>query len=601
MKKYLPSIYITLALSMKLLPVQAQYVLKEADGQFALFNYSRAIELYQKAYLQKQSLHAAERLAESYRLNSNFEKAAHWYSIVVKMPESKQEDIFNYAQVLQQNARYGEAKAVYLAYFEKSGKSDDVRKTLALASCDSAISWMAKPKNIKLRNLEHFNSAQSDWGARRYESSLVFSSDRENPQLAQNLQPRFLKFDGAKLPDRKVYGWTGNGYLKLYQGQDDAAIAQFPIPTGPAYHVGPASFSTDGKTAFFTLTHIPEKLDKGKTVTTIHTEVYYSSKDSSGRWGKPEGLEYNNALVYSLADPYLSADGNRLYFSSDMPGGMGGSDIYYIDRSTSGEWGKPQNLAAINSQGNERTPFIDGKGHLFFASDGRIGMGGLDIFVHDPITGNIDNLGYPANSPQDDFAYFSSDKLDEAYLSSNREGGKGSDDLYSLDPFHQRSPAVNPLSGPLQNTSAGNTDRSVEDRKPLPVPQQQNEPLQALNADIRLENIYYDFDRYAIRSDAAAQLDKVVKIMLENADIYIQLSSHTDSRGDDAYNLKLSQRRAEAAAAYLIAKGISAIRVAFQGYGETRLLNRCTNGVHCSAAEHQLNRRTALTVKRIMP
>ena len=574
MKKFQCSIIGCLAVLFALqTTVKAQYVLTEADQQYTLYNYNKAIMLYQRAYQKKASLHAAERLAECYKNQQNYAEAERWYAISSAMPGAQAENTLYYAQALQSNAKYAEAKQQYDKYAEQNKGLSEKQRDIWLRSCDSAMHWMKFPTEITIQNEKSLNSAQSDWGATKSNSQLLFASDRnmegKDPQTASR---PFLKFDGIKTPNRSVYGWTGNSYLRLYSQHGSDSVQVVSIKTGTPYHVGPASFTADGRTMYFTLTKIPkdgvyEKVKGSKDkLATVNVEIYSSISTRDGEWSAPSPFKYNNAAEFSLGDPFITADGKRLYFASDMPGGKGGMDLYVCEKTTGDEWGVPVNLKDINTEGNERSPALDEANGFYFSTDGRVGMGGLDIYSATIIEGEISeprNLGYPANSPQDDFAFNKITKY-TGYLSSNRAGGLGGDDIYSFS---------------------------------LPVPKKivYTDPT-VLNKEIRLENIYYDFDKWNIRPDAAVELDKLVRILKENPTIWIVLGSHTDSRGDDAYNQRLSQSRAESAVEYIINRGIDKNRITAKGYGETRLLNRCSNGVNCSIAEHQLNRRTEFTI-----
>ncbi|SMC70529.1 OmpA family protein [Pedobacter africanus] len=583
MRRTQPLVLTVLILLLNLSIVQAQYILKEADQQFDLLNYDKAIALYTQAYRKKATAYTAQRLAEAHRLKNDYPAAEHWYAVAVKLPDSKNDNILNYAKSLQQNTKYSEAKAQYLNYFSKEDTLSSTVKAQLLASCDSAINWMKSPAQVEVNNLSSVNGPQSDWGAVMYQNALVFASDRANPNGNHYVKTPFLRFDGAKFPDRKIYGWTGNAYLKLYVQQGTDSIGAFPVNAQTNYHIGAASFTADGNTLYFTMTRIPEKLVKDKRNTaTINVEIY-SSKRSDKKWEEPIPFKYNNANAWSVGDPFISGDGNRLYFVSDMPGGLGGTDIYYADKLQSGEWGDAVNFREVNSEGNERSPFITKEGLFYFATDGRTGMGGLDVFRRAKNASGedqIENLGFPVNSPQDDFAFHTDVNTGISYLSSNRFGGKGSDDIYSVENKIINSPAI-VAKEPTDPLAA---------RKELPQqPAETNQP-------VRLENIYYDFNKWNIRPDAAVELEKLVEIMKDNSGIWIELGSHTDSRGKDAYNFSLSQKRAESAVRYIISRGIEKNRIAAKGYGETQLLNRCSNGIKCTEAEHQLNRRTEFRI-----
>ncbi len=228
--------------------VYGQYVLKEADTQFELLNYHKAIDLYRQAFKKKKTLHTAEKLVACYSQIHDYLQMENLSATVLEMDTLKAENRLIYAMALQNNSKYAEAKLQYQKYGTQSKGLRFNELNRWLKSCDSAIHWLKKPEKTLIRNEEKLNTAQSDWGAKPFKNLIVFSSDRT---VRQSTARPFLKFDGAKLPDRKTYGWTGNSYLKIYQ-QDtlSGSIELFPLNTGSNYHTGPASFSADGKEVY---------------------------------------------------------------------------------------------------------------------------------------------------------------------------------------------------------------------------------------------------------------------------------------------------------------------------------------------------------------
>ncbi|QPH40489.1 OmpA family protein [Pedobacter endophyticus] len=647
MNKIVTFLSLTIALTSSSQLLKAQYVIKEADAQYELLNYSKAINLYEEAYKKKATLHTAERLAESYQLLSNYVQAESWYATAVSMPDSKAENTLNYAKMLQQNSKYTEAKAQYISYFQKAGNVSESLRRSWLASCDSAINWMKNPRAVLIANQKDLNSAQSDFGSFPYQNGLIFISDRTSKQADIKTKKPFLKFDGARLPNEKVYGWTGNGYLKLYIKQGTDSVAPFPLNANTNYHVGAATFTADGNTVYFTSTRLPERIDKATD--TIKLGIYSSTKGNGGDWTAPVAFAYNNVNKYSTGDPFITSQGNRLYFVSDMAGGLGGTDIYYVEKTSEGEWGKPVNMQSVNTPGNERTPFVDGENRFYFASDGGVGMGGLDIFElakNGSGAEQVKNMGYPINSPQDDFAFNINSANGAVYLSSNRTGGLGSDDIYSFDNktifafklngrvydkatnqpvananvtlqredgsalkvetdasgifnFKLNDGADFTLSGEKRNYRSDVAQLNTKGLSSLTTIEKDLflEPID-FSKEIVLRDIYYDFDKWEIRPDAALALDKLVATLNDNPTIWIELASHTDSRGNAVYNQVLSEKRAKAAVQYIVSKGINKNRIEAKGLGENELLNRCSDGVKCTAAEHQLNRRTTFKIVR---
>ncbi|HEY9262219.1 OmpA family protein, partial [Chitinophaga sp.] len=290
---------------------------------------------------------------------------------------------------------------------------------------------------------------------------------------------------------------------------------------------------------------------------------------------------YNNAEEWSTGHAAITGDGNTLYFVSDRPGGQGGADIWFCLRDSSGGWQSPRNCGAvINTPDDELFPVVGRDGNLYIASRGHTGIGGLDIFS---VTGARDqwdepvNMRPPINSSYDDFYFVPADSVN-GYLASNRPGGKGSDDIYVF--VRQASPVEPPSAI-------------------IPPPNPPRPGIPQPGEVFTLTNLYYDFDKSYIRSpDATAVLDSLALVLIRYPEIKIELSAHTDSRGSDTYNMSLSRKRADKAVQYLVTKGISNERMTAHGYGESRLVNHCSNGVKCTEADHQANRRTEITVTR---
>ena len=384
----------------------------------------------------------------------------------------------------------------------------------------------------------------------------------------------------------------------------------------------------------------------------------YSARYNNGKWQDLKAFAYNNPDKYSVGHPALSIDGNILYFASDMPGGYGGTDIYFSIKQKDGSWSVPKNAGSkINTAGKEAFPTIDKEGTLYFSSDGLPGMGGFDIFSS---TGSKDewsdpvNLKYPMNSPKDDFYVYFTETGKSGYFSSNRDGGKGEDDIYYFSPTPRPIPEVPKtlvIAGIVKEKNEDNSTSILKGAN-IKIDDMTSNALVSLvsneqgkfyskadcgdayeiiaskdeyftksksikatcttlhdtvfvelildkiiiNKPIVLKNIYYDFDKWNIRSDAAFELDKLVTILNDNPQIKIELGSHTDCRGSNEYNQVLSQKRAESAVAYIISKGIDVGRITARGYGESVPVNKCVDGVSCTEDEYQLNRRTEFKV-----
>jgi outer membrane protein OmpA-like peptidoglycan-associated protein len=430
-----------------------------------------------------------------------------------------------------------------------------------------------------------------------------------------------------------------------------------PDALNQGWHDGPVCFNKSFTEIFINRTilyHDKGKKEHGNFRT--HLLKIYTAVRNGEQWSKPEPF-FLNSDDYSVGHPALSPDGRTLFFVSDMPGGFGGTDLYMCTME-GGKWGNPVNLGAIiNTFGNEMFPYIAENGDLYFASDGLPGFGGLDVFVSRKINGQWtrpENLGLPINSSCDDFAMILGRDGVSGLFSSNRPGGMGSDDIYSF-----RKIRVNPKPEiPVASVSGYVKDRTTKEPIPAatvflaeegtgkvlvlktntkgyfktPVRKGKSYTIKAIqtkytedcypfafdslnkqndlsiprdllleklevNRAYRLDNIYYDFDKWNIRNDAQPALDYLVNIMRENP-VTIELGSHTDCRGSVEYNKELSQKRAESAVRYIANRGIGFNRIVAKGYGKSQLLNKCNceAGVTCTKAEHQLNRRTEFKI-----
>lgn len=648
-----------------------QYIIKEANKQATLYNYAAAIPLYKKAYKKKESAEAVHGLAEAYRLLKEYPEAAEWYAKLVAMPEHTAADELYYAGILMNNEQYAAAKGVLNGYLGKT-PGDKLAESMR-AGCDSAVKWLAAPVRGDMENLKGLNSEWSDWSTAFRSGKVIFASDRPYDSLRRD-----ALFNNSNIK-RKYYGYTGNSYLHLYEsnGLDSGHLKPMARNVNGDYHSADASYTTDGKTLYYAVTDLAKKRGSllGKeTPYTLNVEIRTQQWDEGkGAWKQLPAFPFNEIFNYSIGDPFISADGKTIYFAADYGAkGNGGADIYYSTMDANGQWQAPVNMGpGINSAGNDRSPMFDSTGVFYFSTDGRPGLGGLDIFSAKRVNGEwvARNMGVPVNSAQDDFApaYNGTNTL---YFSSNRKGGKGSDDLYRFTPakilvFSLEGKAIDkktksPLGDAqislrnkatsavvnVNTDSEGNFHFALDSlsaygldgekalfRPDLGVAVTTNGLTESavLHRDLYLEkievetvvnkpkdpapakgvgvprkidlagqfdpqNIYFDLGKADVRPDAAKELDKLINLMKENPEWKVDMSFHTDSRSNDAYNLKLSQRRAASTLAYFLSKGIDKKRLTAKGYGETKLINRCANGVNCTEAEHQANRRTEFVI-----
>lgn len=626
---------------------RGQYVIRKADRQAELYNYARAIPLYKKAYNKKRTAAAARGAAEAYRHINEYAFAESWYTKLVQMPEHATTDELYYAEVLMNNSKYAEAKTVLDSFLRKdagNGIAVNMRK-----GCDSAVKWLAAPAKGRLENVQALNSPWSDWSTAFTNGKMIFASDRPYDSLHRKV------FAGTSNIVKKYYGWTGNSYLHLYEGNDKDSnnISLLGRDINGYYHSANASYTADGKKFYYAVTELLRKRGTflgNDEPYTLNIEIKEQQWDTVKQaWKQASLFPYNGVFRYSVGDPCISPDGKTLYFAASYQDkGYGGTDIYYSRMDEAGKWQAPVNMGPeINTPGDERTPAFSADGVFYFASDGRPGMGGLDIYKAyrggETAAWQVVNMGSPVNSPQDDFA----PAFDKAvfYFSSNRTGGKGSDDIYRFNAARVSLFSLSgkvfdkqtslPLTGvvvTLDNKQTGAPQKVITDNEgnyhfmldsasayELSVVKTGFSSVSAinisttgitanslrrdvymeqaeLNKPVVLENIYFDLNKADIRQDAAAELAKLVKLMEDNPTWRVEISSHTDARASDGYNMKLSQRRAASVMNYLVSRGIGRERLTAKGYGESKLMNRCADNVPCTEEDHQLNRRTAFTI-----
>ena len=658
--------YLVLLIAFILAGTVAQAQINQADKLFKSYSYSTAIPLYLKI-AQKPGdpdrNYAIVKLADCYRLTNDQLNAKAWYSRAVKLPDCENINWFYYGKALQSAQEYDLAKDAFLKYDYLN--PDDPRGKEFAEFCSEIQTLSDKPANFEIKHFNTLNSAQSDFGPAFYGDGIIFVSDRR-----QNFM------------NDKKYEWTNSNYLDLYFAtpkyldeffQDMNAPKSFGGKFNQTYHDGPASFARHDSLLYLTRTG---KGSEGKDADNYRTDrlkIFWSAY--KGSWSKTEPF-FLNSDDYSVGHPVLTPRGDTIYFVSDKPGGLGGTDIYSCIWKD-GQWEQPVNLGeTVNSSGNEMFPSINGN-HLYFASNGLAGFGGLDIFRSTLTNGKwtkAENVGQPINSSFDDFAMILDSKGKKGFFSSNRPGGMGSDDIYAcklidkklsssksektdlsgkdqfpcppedslaieISGFIKDKQTLKPISGAtvfLLDTQTGKakvlktdangqfktmgskgilyvvkgmennylsdclnfklekTDTSHVATLPRDIfldRLELNKIISIGNMDYSIETIYYDFNKWFIRPDAEKELNKLVQLMKENP-VTVELGSHTDSRGSKEYNVDLSQKRAESAVRYIILQGVDADRITAKGYGESMLINHCTDGVPCSPREHQANRRT---------
>ncbi len=627
-------------------------LLQKADVYFAKMWYAEAAELYEE-YLDgnegNYSYEVLQKAGDSHYFNSNMERALHWYDILYNRytNEISSENIFKYAHSLKGTGKYSRAKRLMRIYDRQVKKEgmrysvDDPRTTPKEKALDNILNT---EQEYTLRNIAT-NSEYSDFSPMFYNGDqLVFAS----------------AMDSSFFTTRR-YKWNNQPYLDLYvakvnqESQEVRDAIKFSKKINTKYHEASVTFSPDNSTMYFTRNNYGKKLKRDKNG--VNNLKIYRSKKVDGAWSEATELPFNSD-DFSTGHPALSPDGKKLYFVSDRPGSLGETDIFVVDVYEDGGFSEPRNLGPeINTERKEMFPFITDK-KLYFSSNGHIGLGGLDVYevayTEEGGFQEVKNMGKPINSKMDDFSYIVQEDTQKGFFASNRRGGKGDDDIYSFSKLIPEELNLNAIEGVITDLVTGevmpealvtlldenniklkevvsdedgsfvfedldsNTKYTVRTTKEgysevvMNTPTRDNE---VVNVEVKLEKledlivleegikkiklnmIFFDFDKSYIRTDAAEELDKLVAVMKENPSMVIKIESHTDSRGSAVYNKYLSDRRAKSTRAYIISKGIDPKRIESAiGYGEERLLNGCDGSIRCSSDQHQLNRRSEFII-----
>jgi tetratricopeptide (TPR) repeat protein len=573
------------ALQVILFTVKAQE--RRADRLFDRWDYAKASTIYQRKINRKPSADLYYQLGICYRkMSAHFkDEEAAFAKVEEYGPYSDPNFHLEYAKSLRTNGKINEALKSLDKFLKL--KPEDSQGLLLKKSIERIEADRFTDQPIILKNLGKINSTASDFSPIRYKNQIIFTSSRKSDK------------------HRKKYGWTGSYYLDLYQ--TDATESETKLENlrlfevskiNHKFHDGSITFSKNYDTMFFSRV---EKYLKGLNKESLRVErnKVFMREFKNGEWQK-EIPFYLNSDYYSVANPYLSSDGNKIYFVSDMPGGYGSTDIYYCEKNDGG-WGSPVNLGpGINTAYQENFPSLDENGNLYFSSDGHLGYGGMDLCVAKAAIHSFlpaKPLKAPMNSSYDDFGIMILQNEKTGYISSNRPlANRGSDDLYHFSLLDEKIDSTLKLS----DYTIGWTPKLPE-LEVVKVEPEIKEEIVLERIDYNVFpykpyelKIYYDFDRSFIRNQYFNQLDDLVDLMKKYPDSKISLSGHTDSHGKSDYNFGLSDRRNNSVIFFLTEQGIDKKRISAKGYGFTRLVNRCKKGVKCSDDEDQMNRRVEI-------
>ena len=616
---------------------------KVADKKYEQYAYIDAIKTYERiAKKGYKSEEMFKKLGNSYYFNAELELAGKWYDELFSMTQDVEPEYFyRYSHTLKVTGHYAKADEMLLKFSEKSGA--DSRAKLFNTNRNYLSEIKANSGRYKIEDAG-INTKYSEYGGAYYGNKLIFTSARDTGFLFQ-----------------RKHKWSNQYFTKLYATEmvTDTTLGtpvKFANKIRIPFHEATPIFTKDGQTMYFTQNNYL-KGKKGENAKKITFFKIYKAKLIDKEWSNVEELPFDSDN-YSVGHPALSPDEKTLYFASDMPGTKGQSDIFKCTIDEEGNYGIPENLGSkINTEGRESFPFISEENELYFASDGHPGLGGLDIFVSqiakDGTLRKVKNIGETANSSDDDFGFLINSETRRGFLTSNREGGKGSDDIYQF--LETKSLRCNQeLYGIVTDLESGNilsnakvslfdakfkllttylsdinghynfevdceNDYYIRAEKveyttfekrinilnetgKTEIPIQLEKTIKEVkNGDdlaktFGIKIIYFDLDKSNIREDAAIELEKILDVMVENPTIKINIKSHTDSRASFEYNDQLSERRAKSTLEWLVKNGIDTGRLTAKGYGERQLVNKCSDDVPCSEDEHQANRRSEFII-----
>ncbi len=608
---------------------------KEADRLFNNKEYYEALEAYGKA---RESIRGGNKALKAeitykqalcYMAFNDAKKAEAWFAKAITAKYQNPEANLYLADMKRINGKYDEALVEYENYIKL--RPDDPRGSVGKESCQLAVKWKQNPTRHEITNVRDLNSKFDDFSpmyAKKNFKEVIFTSSREGST------------------GNGMDGWTGEAFSDIYYASIDkngkwSTPVSFKEPLNSKYNDGATSMNRKYSIMFFTRCEYDKNKIKGCQI--------FTTRKKGNTWDEPVLLPFA-ADSFTVGHPMISDDEQTLLFASDMPGGMGGRDLWmatYDKKSKS--WGNPVNLGPqVNTAGDELYPTLRNDSTLYFSSNGHVGMGGLDLFEAKLVKGkwgSVANLKFPLNSESDDFGIIFEGKKEHGYFSSSRTGGRGGSDIYefkvppilftitgvvydfdSKEPVEGAKVVMTDKDGMTYEVTTDKTGSYYFDETKMLEENTYNLVASAdqyLNdkgtettegeaqgkdfkkdfflkttkkGPIKLPKIEYDLGKWDLRAESRDSLNGLIQTLKDNPNITIELMSHTDSRDAAKANIVLSQKRAQSVVDYLIQQKIDPARLSAKGYGETKLLNRCKDGVKCSEEEHQVNRRTEFRI-----
>ena len=607
------------------------------DKKYEHYAFVDAIKIYQRiAEKGYKSEDMFRKLGDSYYFNSRFEDAAKWYGELFGMNGNPgPEYYYRYAQSLKSAGQIDKANKIleqFNAKFKDDSRGKSYKEDVHYLDIIKANSGRYTIENAGI------NSKYSDYGTFVHDNKIYFASARDTGNFSQ-----------------RKHKWTGDYFTNLYvTNMDTVKVTKFETSLNSKFHESSPVFTKDGKTVYFTRNNYVNGKKGADDKKNTLIKIYKATKEND-KWTNITALPFSSDN-YSTAHPALSPDEKTLYFASDMPGTLGQSDLYKVDINADGSFGTPVNLGkSINTEGKETFPFVT-ENEIYFASDGHPGLGGLDVFSgeidNSGNIGNIQNVGADVNSAQDDFAYIIDPVSRKGYFSSNKDGGRGSDDIYKFLETRKLK-CIQELNGIVTDVKTGiilpgakvslyedqivksSTIADVAGFYSFPVDCGKNYNVRAekeqyqtkevsliigkltgktslpidldkeackliagedLGKCFGIERIYFDLDKWDIRPEAAVDLVKILTVLNDNPSITLDVRSYTDSRATFKYNQVLSNNRSKSIIYWLVRNGIKPERLTGKGYGETQLVNQCSDDVKCSEDDHQKNRRSEFII-----